>query len=56
MNWFADTGIAQQTTSKAKLPILSKILKGMVAKWLALLLFNNIRPFTNLLHFLESVY
>ena len=56
MYWFTGTGIAQITISKAKLPILSKILKGMVAKWLALLLFNNIKPFTNLLHFLESVY
>ena len=49
MYWFTGTGIAQITISKAKLPILSKILKkSMVAKGLGLLLFNNIKPFTNL--------
>ena len=49
MYWFAGTGIAQQIISTAKLPILSKILKkSMVTKGLALLLFHDIKQFTNL--------
>ena len=52
MYWLVGTGIAQQIIILAKLSILSKILKkDMVAKGLTLLLFHNIKPFSNLWHF-----
>ena len=56
MYWFAGTGTAQQI-STVKLPILSKILKKtMITKGLALILSHNIKQFTNLRHFWQSIY
>ena len=56
MSWFVGTGTAQQI-STAKLPVLPKILKKcIVIKGLVLILYHNIKKFTNLRHFQESIY
>ena len=56
MNWFADAGAAQKI-STAKLLDLSKTLKkSMVTVGLALSLYHNIKEFTNLSHFWDSIF
>ena len=48
MYWFAGTDTAQQIINTVKLPVLSKILKeSIITKGLVLILFHNIKPFTN---------
>ena len=48
MYWFVVTG-ASQKISTEKLPVLSKTLKkSMVTVSLALILYHNIKQFTNL--------
>ena len=56
MYWFAVTG-ASQKISMEKLLVLSKTLKkSMVTMGLALILYHNIKQFTNFWHFWESIY
>ena len=56
MYWSAGTGTAQKI-STVKVPFLSKTLKkSMVSMGLVLILYHNIKQFTNLWHFWESVY
>ena len=56
MYWFAVTGASQKICTE-KLPVLSKTLKkSMVTMGLALILYHNIKLFTNLWHFWEPVY
>ena len=48
MYWFVANGASQKISMK-KLPVLSKILKkSMVTIGLALILYHNIKQFTNL--------
>ena len=56
MYCFASTGAAQKI-STAILPVLSKTLKkSTFTMGLALILYQNIKQFTNLWHFWESIY
>ena len=56
MYWFAGTGAVQKLRT-GKLPVLSKTLKkSMVTMGLALILYLNIKQFTNLWHFWKSIY
>ena len=56
MYWFVVTG-AVQKISTAKLPALSKTLtKSTVTMGLTLIPYHNIKQFTNLWHFWESIY
>ena len=57
MYWFMGTGTVQQIITTAKLLVLSKTLKKcIVVNGLALILSHNIKQFTNLWNFWESVY
>ena len=56
MNWFAGNSAAKKM-STAKLQVLSNSLKrSMVTKGLALIISHNIKQFTNLWHFWDSIY
>ena len=56
MYWFAGTGAAQKI-STAILPDLSKTLKkSVVTVGLALILYHNIKQFSNLSHFWDSIF